>query len=73
MHRRLNTTSQSLQRLRPANLATVNRHRSIITHILRLEWRHTHAIARQQSAQPRHQHRFTDARSGALNHQRFHD
>ena len=63
---------QSLQRLRPADFATVFCHRGIVGHILRLERQDTQSAIGQRPAQARDQNRFANVRTGALQHQTSH-
>ena len=59
-----------LQRLGPADLAAVRRHRRVVAHVLRLERSHLQPAAGVRPAEPRHEQRLADMRAGALDHER---
>ncbi|MNN46735.1 hypothetical protein D3C81_1611270 [compost metagenome] len=61
-----------LHRLGAADLAAIGGHRRIERHVLRLERRHRHALARQPAAQRGHQGALAGVGGGALHHQGGH-
>ncbi len=61
-----------LHRLGAADLAAVGGYRAVERHVLRLERRHRHALARQPAAQRGHQGALAGVGGGALHHQRGH-
>ncbi len=65
-----NATGACLQRLSPADLAAVDRHRGVVRHVLRLERPHPQTLSGVGARQSRQQHGFADIRSGPLEHQR---
>ncbi len=75
--RRGRTAGQSLQRLRPADLAgaTLRIGRNdggVVGHVLRLERPHPQAAIGEDAAQTGDQHRLAHVRAAALDHQRGH-
>src|SRR5437867_4637838 len=61
--------SFGLCHLSPANFAAVATHKRIQRHVLRLEWRHTHATLLQEPAQRGHKNALPRVRSCPNNHQ----
>ena len=59
-----------LQRLRPADLAAICRHRGVVRHVLRLERPHPEPAPRKGARQPGDEQRLADIGAGALQHQR---
>ena len=63
------TRCSCLHGLCAANLSAIGSDDAVERHILRLEGRHSNALACQPTAECRHQHAFACIRCGALNHQ----
>jgi hypothetical protein len=70
--RRRHAARPRLQRLRPADLATVGGHGGIVAHVLRLERPHRQTAPDVRPAEPGHEQRLANVRPGALEHQGGH-
>src|SRR5207253_4421491 len=67
--RRLDAGRRRLRGLRAADLTAVGGHRRVERHVLRLEWRHPIAGAREEATEGRREQALAHARPRALQHQ----
>ena len=68
MHGGRDAAGPRLQRLGPADLAAVGRHRRIVRHVLRLEGPHGKTARMEGARQPGDDQRLADVGAGALEH-----